>query len=134
MTIEEYEAEALADLQIDVTTLEDAAKVLGLKRAKWAKYLYEEECILAEAEERLNEMRRDKHHFYLYEFDQKIEKKSVDIYVQGDPIYKEAEKMHKKQMAKIRMVEQIISALDKQSFTMNIILKHMAWKSGASAI
>lgn len=134
MTIDEYEAEALKDLQIDVTVIEDAAKVLGLKRAKWARYLYEEECTLAEAEERLNEMRRDKYHFYLYEFDQKIEKKSVEVYVKGDPVFKEAEKVYKKQMAKTKMVEQVISALDKQSFAMNIILKHMAWKSGASAI
>ena len=133
MTVEEYEAEALQDLQIDVTRLEDCARVLGLRKAKWARHLYDEECILAEVEERLNELYRDKFHFYLYEFEQKIEKKSVDVYVKGDPTYKEAEKMYKKQKAKTRLVEQVIAAMDKQSFTMNIILKHMAWESGASA-
>ena len=69
----------------------------------------------------------------MYEFDQKIEKKSIEIYVKGDPTYKEAEKMYKKQKAKLKLVEQVIAALDKQSFSMNIILKHMAWESGASA-
>ena len=133
MTVDEYEAEALKDLEVDVTRLQDCAKILGLKKAKWARYLYEEECILADAEERLNEMYRDKYHFYLYEFDQKIEKKSIDLYVKGDPTYKEAEKLYKKQKAKAKMVEQVISALDKQSFTMNIILKHLAWEAGASA-
>jgi len=133
VTVEEYEAEAVSDLQIDVTKIEDYCKGLGLAKAKWARYLYNEECVLAELEERLNEMYREKYHYYVYEYSEvKIEKKSIDLYVKGDRVYKEAEKLYKKQKSKAKMVEQVISALDKQSFTVSSILKHMIWESGST--
>lgn len=134
MTVDEYEKEAIRDLTIDITKLEDYAKGLGLSRAKWARYLFNEELVLSEAEEKLAELYRAKWHYYVYEYQEaKIEKKFIDTYIHGDKVYKEAEKMLKRQKSKTKMVEQVISALDKQSFTVNTILKHMMWESGATA-
>lgn len=133
MTVDEYEQEAIRDLQIDVTKLEDYAKGIGMSRAKWARYLYNEEALLAEAEERIAELYRTKWHYYVYEYQEaKVEKKFIDVYIKGDPKYKEAEKLLKRQKSKTKMVEQVISALDRQSFAVNTILKHMIWESGAS--
>ena len=53
--------------------------------------------------------------------------------LKGDSEYKEAEKYYKMQKSKTKMVEQVLNALDKQSFTVNTLLKHMMWESGASA-
>ena len=133
MTVDEYEQEAIRDLTVDVTKLEDYAKGLGLSRAKWARYLFNEETILSEAEEKLAELYRERWHYYVYEYaEAKIEKKHIDTYIHGDKTFKEAEKMVKKQKSKVKMVEQMIAALDKQSFVVNTILKHMMWESGAA--
>ncbi len=132
-SIAEYEEEAIKDLQIDVTQLKEYMLALGLHRIKWGRYLYNEESILAQCEEKLNELYKEKYNFYCYKYEEKIEKKSIDVYIKGDGEYKEAEKYYKMQKSKTKMVEQVLNALDKQSFTVNTLLKHMMWESGASA-
>lgn len=132
-SIAEYEEEAIKDLQINVTELKEYTLALGLHRIKWGRYLFNEETILAECEEKLNELYKEKYTFYMYKYEEKIEKKSVDVYIKGDSEYKQAEKYYKMQKSKVKMVEQVLNALDKQSFTVNAILKHMMWESGVQA-
>lgn len=132
-TTSEYETEAIEDLTIDITNLENYLLKLGLLRAKWSKYLYNEESILSVCEEKLNQLYKEKYHYYLYEYNEKIEKKSIDLYIKGDDAYNEAEKYSKLQKSKCKMVEQVISALDKQSFSVNSLIKYMMWQSGAQA-
>ena len=131
-SIDDYEKEAINDLQIDITKLKEYMLSLGLHRIKWGRYLYNEETLLAQCEEKINELYKDKYHFYAYKYEEKIEKKSIDVYIKGDSEYKEKEKYYKMQKSKTKMVEQVLNALDKQSFTVNTLLKHMIWESGAT--
>lgn len=131
-SIDDYEKEAINDLQIDITKLKEYMLSLGLHRIKWGRYLYNEETLLAQCEEKINELYKDKYNFYAYKYEEKIEKKSIDVYIKGDSEYKEKEKYYKMQKSKTKMVEQVLNALDKQSFTVNTLLKHMIWESGAT--
>lgn len=137
MKIDEYEKEAINDLSMDKVDTENFRNYvtsLGFKRVKWGKYLYDEECITSLIEDKLKELYRNKFHYYTYEYDVKLDKKNIDIYIQGDEEYRELEKIYKKQQHKEKMVAQVLDAIDKQSFTANTILKHLIWESGGTKI
>lgn len=137
MKVEEYEKEALQDLSMDKVDTESFRNYvisLGFKRIKWGRYLYDEECITSLMEDKLKELYRKKFHYYTYEYEVKIDKKNIDIYVHGDEEYRAADKMYKKQQNKEKLVAQVLDAIDKQSFTANTVLKHLIWESGGSKI
>lgn len=137
MKVEEYEKEALQDLSMDKVDTESFRNYvisLGFKRIKWGRYLYDEECITSLMEDKLKELYRKKFHYYTYEYEVKIDKKNIDIYVHGDEEYRAADKMYKKQRNKEKLVAQVLDAIDKQSFTANTVLKHLIWESGGSKI
>ena len=134
MTIDEYEQEAIEDLKFDVAQFREYAHGLGLKRIKWARYLFEEESLLSIAEDKLRELYREKFHFYMYKYDEvKLEKKNVEIYIKGDQEYRNAEQVVSKQNFKMKFVNEILNSIDKQSFACSNILKHMMWQSGVSS-
>lgn len=137
MNVEEYEKEALQDLSMDKVDTESFRNYvisLGFKRIKWGRYLYDEECITSLMEDKLKELYRKKFHYYTYEYEVKIDKKNIDIYVHGDEEYRAADKMYKKQQNKEKLVAQVLDAIDKQSFTANTVLKHLIWEYGGSKI
>ena len=137
MKVEEYEKEALQDLSMDKVDTESFRNYvisLGFKRIKWGRYLYDEEFITSLMEDKLKELYRNKFHYYTYEYEVKIDKKNIDIYVHGDEEYRAADKMYKKQQNKEKLVAQVLDAIDKQSFTANTVLKHLIWESGGSKI
>lgn len=134
MTIEEYEDIAIDDLKVNVEMFEDYVKSLGHKRIKWARYLFEEESLQSIAEDKLRELYREKFHFYMYKYDEvKLEKKNVEIYIKGDPEYRQAEQAVSKQVFKTKFVNEVLNTIDKQSFACSNILKHKIWASGATA-
>ena len=137
MKVEEYEKEALQDLSMDKVDTESFRNYvisLEFKKINWGRYLYDEECITSLMEDKLKELYRKKFHYYTYEYEVKIDKKNIDIYVHGDEEYRAADKMYKKQQNKEKLVAQVLDAIDKQSFTANTVLKHLIWESGGSKI
>lgn len=135
MKVEEYEQEAMNDLNmsgVDSSSFRSYVMSLGFKRIKWGKYLYEEECISSVMEDSLKELYRKKFHYYTYEYEVKLDKKNIDIYIQGDDEYLKLNRLYKKQKSKEKLVSQILDAIDKQSFTTSNVLKHLIWESGSS--
>lgn len=134
MTVDDYENEAILDLKLDISDFQSYVRLLGLKRIKWAKYLHTEEMILTIAQDKLRDLYRERFHYYMYEYnDVKLEKKNVDIYIRGDKDYRAAEQIVAKQEAKVKFVNEVLSTIDKQSFSCSNILKHLIWQSGATA-
>lgn len=133
MTIEEYEKEALEDLNFDITQFKECSKYLPLKKIKWSRYLFNEECISNQIEDKLRELYRDKFKYYTYEYSEKIEKKNIDIYIKGDKEYQTANQAFGKQKSKEKYVQSVISCIDTLAFQTNNILKHIIWESGANA-
>lgn len=133
MTIDEYEKIAYEDLNFDVTIFKEYCSTLALKRIKWARFLYQEETISSEADERLKELYKNRLKFYQYDYEYSIDKKYLDIYIRGDKIFQEAEKIYSSQKSKESFVREIVATIDRQSYQMNNVLKHLLWESGVSA-
>lgn len=132
MTTEEYEREALKDLKLDVTQFQEYCQSLGLKRIKWSRYLFNEETLLNAAEDRLRGLYKDKFHYYAYEYnEQKIDKKNIEIYIKGDADYRMAQQAVLKQESKMKFVNEVLCAIDKQSFQCGNILKYLMWQQGS---
>lgn len=132
MTVDEYEQEAVSDLTLRIDVFQDYCQSLGLKRIKWSRYRYNEENILNTAEDKLRELYREKFHYYAYEYPDKIDKKNIEIYIKGDDDYRKAQQAVLKQEAKLKMVDEVITAIDKQSFQCSNILKYIMWSQGES--
>lgn len=133
MTIDEYEREALTDLNFDVTQFQEYSKSLGTKRIKWSRYLFNEESIFTLAEDKLKELYKDKLYYLLYKAPEKIDKKYIEAFIKGDPEYRLAEQAVAKQNSKVKFVNEILNTIDRQSFQCSNILKHMMWQSGTNA-
>lgn len=133
MTIDEYEEEAVRDLTLRVDAFQEYCQSLGLKRIKWSRYRYNEENILNIAEDKLRELYKEKFHYYVYEYPEKIDKKNIEIYIKGDDEYRRAQQIVLKQETKLKMVDEVITAIDKQSFQCSNILKYIMWSQGESA-
>lgn len=133
MTIEDYEREALADLDFDVTKFRDCSRYIPLRKSKWGRYLFEEECISNQMEDKLRELYRDKFKYYTYEYPDKIDKKNIDIYIKADKDYQVANQIFGKQKAKEKYVQSVIGCLDTLAFQTNNIVKHLIWESGGNA-
>lgn len=132
MTVDEYEAEALNDIKLNPEYFKDYCQVLGTKRIKWSRYRFNEELTLNTAEDKLRELYREKFHYYAYEYPEKIDKKNIEIYIKSDDDYRKAQQAVLKQEAKLKLVDEVINSLDKQSFQCSNILKYMIWASGES--
>lgn len=135
--IDYYEKEATEDL----TCPKDGGRLdisgysvrLGLLRAKWARYLYQEESVLNETQQELNTIYSEKYMFYNYDYEYSVDKKDIPILIKGNPDYKAAEKVLKTQEQKVKFINEVLSALNSQSFYLNTAMKHILWQSGETA-
>ena len=133
MTIEEYEREALVDLDFDVTKFRECSRYIPLRKIKWGRYLFDEECISNQIEDKVKELYRDKFKYYTYEHPDKIDKKNIDIYIKADKDYQMANQILGKQKSKEKYVQSVITCLDTLAFQTNNIVKHLIWESGGTA-
>lgn len=106
---------------------------LGLLRAKWAKFLYIEESLLNEFQQNVNTIYADKFMYYNYDYEYNIDKKDIPIIIKKDADYKSAESQLKAQEQKIKFINEVLNALNSQSFYLNTAMKHILWQSGETA-
>ena len=136
-TIKFYEESAEKDLTCpkigNKPNISSYAIQLGLLRAKWAKYLYLEESLLNEYQQDLNTVYADKYMYFNYDYEYNVDKKDIPILIKRDEKYKSAEKLVKEQEQKIKFINEVLNALNSQSFYLNTAMKHILWQSGETA-
>lgn len=103
---------------------------LGLIRAKWARFLYNENVIMQEAEQDLETIYKDKFMFFTYDSEYTVDKKDIPMLIKADDEYQKANKIVKKQSEKVKFINEVLSALNSQSFYLNTAMKHILWQSG----
>ena len=132
-----YESEAEKDLTCPkhngTLDISGYAVRLGLLRAKWAKYLYEEETIQEETAHELSSIYSSKFLFYSYDYEYNIDKKDITTMIKGDKDYQQCESVLKKQISKNKFIQSVLDALSAQTFYLNTAMKHILWKSGETA-
>lgn len=133
-TIEFYETTAIKDLTCPKSgnspNISEYSIQLGLLRAKWAKFLYLEESILNEAKQELNTIYGNKFIYFSYDYEYTIDKKDIPILIKKDDDYKNTEKLVFKQEQKVKFINEVLNALNSQSFYLNTAMKHILWQSG----
>lgn len=129
-----YEEEAKTDLicPMDgkILDISGYSVRLGMLRAKWAKYLYEEESMENQGKQELAVIYKERLRFYCYDYEYEIDKKDIPVYIKGDPVYQAAEKVLNEQVQKVKFINEVLGALNSQSFYLNTAMKHILWKSG----
>lgn len=130
MNISEYEQEALKDLEVNPTTINSYCLKIGYLRAKWAKYLFSEEDTLNQLEANLANLYRDKMLHYTYDSEIILDKKNIEIAINGDEEYLIKRKEVNAQKSLIKYINEVISTLNAQSFYLNTCVKHLIWQSG----
>lgn len=132
-----YESEAEKDLTCPkhngTLDISGYAVRLGLLRAKWAKYLYEEESAQEEATHALSSIYSSKFLYYSYDYEYNIDKKDIATMIKGDKEYQSCELVLKEQISKIKFIQSVLDALSAQTFYLNTAMKHILWKSGETA-
>lgn len=132
--IEFYEEVAVKDLTCPtrdgIIDISGYSVRLGLLRAKWAKYLYVEETIQNETQQELNTIYSDRYMYYNYDYEYNVDKKDVPILIKGSTEYREAEKIYQSQVEKVKFINEVLNALNSQSFYLSTAMKHILWKSG----
>lgn len=103
---------------------------LGLIRAKWARFLYDENVIMQEAEQDLETIYKDKFMFFTYDSEYTVDKKDIPMLIKADDEYQKANKIVKQQSEKVKFINEVLSALNSQSFYLNTAMKHILWQSG----
>ena len=103
---------------------------LGVIRAKWARFLYDENVILQEAEQDLETIYKDKFMFFTYDSEYTVDKKDIPMLIKADDEYQKANKIVKQQSEKVKFINEVLSALNSQSFYLNTAMKHILWQSG----
>lgn len=135
--IEFYEKEAQADLTCPTHSkapdISGYAIRLGLLRAKWAKYLYQEENASNILSEELSGLYADKFRYYSYDYEYNVDKKDIPILIKGDKDYRESELIIKNQNSKTKFIQEVLNSLNAQSFYLNTAMKHILWQSGEPA-
>lgn len=132
-----YESEAEKDLTCPkhngTLDISGYAVRLGLLRAKWAKYLYEEESAQEEDAHALSSIYSSKFLYYSYDYEYNIDKKDIATMIKGDKEYQSCELVLKEQISKIKFIQSVLDALSAQTFYLNTAMKHILWKSGETA-
>lgn len=132
-----YESEAEKDLTCPkhngTLDISGYAVRLGLLRAKWAKYLYEEESAQEEAAHALSSIYSSKFLYYSYDYEYSIDKKDIATMIKGDKEYQSCELVLKEQISKNKFIQSVLDALSAQTFYLNTAIKHILWKSGETA-
>ena len=135
--IEFYEKTAAADLTCpklgNKPNISAYAIQLGLIRAKWAKFLYIEESLLNTYQQNVNTVYADKFMYYNYDYEYNLDKKDIPIIIKKDDDYKTAELLLKVQEQKIKFINEVLNALNSQSFYLNTAMKHLLWQAGETA-
>lgn len=135
--IDYYEKLAIEDLTCPKSgnspNISEYSIRLGLLRAKWAKFLYLEESILNDAKQELNTIYGNKFMYYNYDYEYTIDKKDIPIFIKKDTDYKNAEKLVYQQEQKVKFINEVLSALNSQSFYLNTAMKHILWQTGEIA-
>ena len=136
-TIEFYEEEAKADLVCPmdgkILDISGYSVRLGMLRAKWAKYLYLEESTENEGKQELASIYSERFRFYCYDYEYQVDKKDIPMLIKGDTVYQAAEKVVNEQTQKVKFINEVLGALNSQSFYLNTAMKHILWKSGETA-
>ena len=135
--IDFYEKEANEDLtcpirdgQLDISGY---SVRLGMLRAKWATYLYKEETIQNETQQELNSIYSDRWMYYNYDYEYNVDKKDIPVLIKGSKEFREAEAILNSQIEKVKFINEVLSALNSQSFYLSTAMKHILWKSGETA-
>lgn len=130
MDIQEYEQEARKDFEVEITTINSYCLRMGYILSKWSRYLYNEEMFLNDIESELSAIYKSRLYYYSYEAPEKIDKKQLDSFVNGDPEYVEKKRELKAQQNLVNFVNNILKALSNQSYYINNCIKHLEWQEG----
>ena len=126
--IEFYESEAEKDLTCPkhngVLDISGYAVRLGILRAKWAKFLYEEETIQEDIAHALSSIYSSKFLFYSYDYEYNIDKKDITTMIIGDSEYQQCESLLKQQTSKNKFIQSVLDALSAQTFYLNVAKAH----------
>ena len=134
-SIEDYYNESLNALTFDEVTLQAFQQQVGVKIARWSKYLYDEERVLEYGKNVYSCVYKKVWHNLMFGekseiADYKVDKKNLNIYIDADKSIKEAKTAVHDQEEKCKFIQNVIDALKNQSFILNNYVKHLIWKSG----
>ena len=59
-----------------------------------------------------------------------VDKKDIPMLIKADDEYQKANKIVKQQSEKVKFINEVLSALNSQSFYLNTAMKHILWQSG----
>lgn len=135
--IDFYDQQARKDLECPkhdgLLDISGYSVLLGMYRAKWARFLYKEEQYRDHMQQVLNTVYAERYKYYLYDYEYTIDKKDIPILIKSDSEYKKAEKLVNEQTQKVKFITEVLGALNSQSFYLNTAMKHILWKSGETA-
>ena len=124
-TIDDYSNEAIRDCTFNTTNLEEYAIRLGKLKLKWGRYVYDESVELEKYRDELVQAKKKAVHNYKYDSDLKIQSKDIDVFVDADKEYREAQKKYNTQLKKIECVENYLKIISDQSFAISSVIKHI---------
>lgn len=124
-TIDDYSNEAIRDCTFNTTNLEEYSIRLGKLKLKWGRYVYDESVELEKYRDELVQAKKKAVHNYKYDSDLKIQSKDIDIFVDADKEYREAQKKYNTQLKKIECVENYLKIISDQSFAISSVIKHI---------
>lgn len=124
-TIDDYNNEAIRDCTFDTTNIEEYTIRLGKIKLKWGRYVYDESLELEKCRDELLQAKKKALHQYKYESDLKIQGKDIDVFVDADKEFREAQKKYNIQLKKIECVENYLKVISDQSFAISSVIKHI---------
>lgn len=128
--IEELFEQAKHDLSYDIKDADEFATKLPLLKRKWAMYLIQYELQLKALEQTASAVYKDKFHFYLHENNVIIDRRDVDVYINGDEEYQKQTAILEVKKSAIGFIKEVLKILDNTSYTLGQAIKLYLWKQG----
>ena len=130
----EYIEESREDMKFDLLSFKNYLFKLGELKIKWSEYLYNEQRYVDYLVDKLGEVYKELYKYYLYkQTDDKVSVKDVEIYIKGDKEYMKYNKIYKRFVDRVGLVERVLKNLENQSFVANTLLKYEMWQSGSNS-
>lgn len=97
---------------------------------KFCRHLTTAALQLRKAEKELNDIRRKKHEWYIKEYDIRLDRKELEVYVSNEPEVIEAEDKVSYWKASAKYIEGILDGISKASYNLGNAIKWEVFKGG----
>lgn len=127
---ETLDAEVSADLQFDILRADEIAMKIPKLKQKYARKLVEAEIKVKSTEQDLFELKKELHNYYLFDYQTKIDRRDVDLYIEGDQKYVKLMRVLTVQRETAKYLENILKSIDSMQYMLPAAVKWHIFKNG----